>query len=54
MESCSVAMFMCACIEWIFLIHIAKHSPTSNMLDVGCPDFCKTLAHAESTHKKVF
>lgn len=40
-------MFTCACIEQVFLIHIAKHCPTANVLD-----FCKTLGHAESTHKK--
>lgn len=40
-------MFTCACIEQVFLIHTAKHCPTSNVADL-----CKTLAHAESAHKK--
>lgn len=35
-----------------FVIHIAKYHPASNMLNTGCPDFCKILAHAESTQNQ--
>lgn len=38
----------------VFVIHIAKYHPTSNMLNTGCPDFCKILARAETTQKPHF
>lgn len=46
-------MYLC-CV--FFVSHITKYCPTSHIQQnsptptTGCPDFCKALAHAESTH----
>lgn len=43
-------MFIYGCFG-CFLLSILQNM---DMLNMGCPDFCKILAHAESTQKRTF